>query len=76
MTSRPSNLANRMSDRRERGEGFMRETFRLPVEVARTKAREILNQLPQGGSTAIVENWRQLPNGQIEFTMRRVLATD
>jgi hypothetical protein len=76
MTSRPSNLANRMSDRREPGEGFMRETFRLPVEVARTKAREILNQLPQGDYMTIVEQWRQLPDGQIEFTMRRLRAAD
>ena len=48
MTSRPSDLAERISNR-EPDDGFSRETFRLPVEVARTKAREILNELPQGG---------------------------
>jgi hypothetical protein len=52
------------------------QTFKLPVDAARRKAREILNQAPQGSYTPIVENWRQLPNGQIEFTMRHLPTTD
>jgi hypothetical protein len=36
------------------------------------KARRILDAYP----TAIIENWRQLPDGQIEFTMRRLTAAD
>ena len=74
MASRPSDLAERISNGREPDDGFSRDTFRLPVEIARTKAREILNQLPQGGYMTIVEQWRQLPDGQIEFTMRRLRA--
>jgi hypothetical protein len=68
MASRPSDLAERMSDNRE--------TFRLPVEAARLKAREIQSQISLGGYMAVVEQWRQLPDGQIEFTMRRLRAAD
>ena len=38
-------VADRLSNRRESDD----ETFTLPVEAARLKAREILNQFPQGG---------------------------
>jgi hypothetical protein len=51
---------------------FFRETFTLPVPAARVKARQILDQFPQGGYMTIVEHWRQLPDGQIEFMMRRL----
>jgi hypothetical protein len=61
---------------RERDRKSSRETVRLPVDAARLKAREILNQLPQGGYMTVVEQWRQLPGGQIEFTMRRLRAAD
>jgi hypothetical protein len=50
--------------------------FTLPIDVARLKAREILDQFPQAGYTAVVENWRQLPDGQIEFTMRHLPTPD
>jgi hypothetical protein len=76
MANRPSNLAARMSDRHFADEGLSRETFRLPVDAARIKAREILDQFPQGGYSTIVEKWRQLPDGQIELTMRRLRITD
>jgi hypothetical protein len=52
------------------------ETFTLPLHAARLKAREILNGCPVGGYMTIVENWRQLPDGQIEFTMRRLPTAD
>ena len=67
MPARPQDLAARMSAVSRR---------RLPIDQARQKAREILNQLPQGNYTPIVENWRQLPNGQIEFTMRHLRTAD
>jgi hypothetical protein len=76
MASQPRDLADRMSNRREPDDGFMREIFMLPVEVARAKAREILNSLPQDGYSTIVEQWRQLPDGQIEFTTRRLRTPD
>jgi hypothetical protein len=52
------------------------ETFTLPIESARLRAREILDQSPQAGYAAVVENWRQLPDGQIEFTMRHLPTAD
>jgi len=64
MLVRPRDLADRMS-------GRQRPTiFTLPIEAARLKAREILDQFPRAGYATVVENWRQLPDGQIEFTMR------
>jgi len=48
----------------------------LPIEAARLKAREILDQFPRAGYATVVENWRQLPDGQIEFTMRHLPTAD
>jgi hypothetical protein len=70
----PSDLAERMKE--SRGSSEPHETFTLPLADARVKAREILDQSAQGGYWAIVEHWRQLPDGNIEFTMRRVLAAE
>jgi hypothetical protein len=64
MLVRPSDLADRMSSIR------VPEIFTLPIEAPRCKAREIIHQSPQSGYVATVENWRQLPDGQIEFMMR------
>jgi hypothetical protein len=70
MLTRPRDLADRMS-------GLLQpEIFTLPIEAARLKAREILDQIPQAGYTTVVENWRQLPDGQIEFTMRHLPMVD
>jgi hypothetical protein len=69
MLARSRDLAVRISDEQP-------ETFRLPVDAARRKAREILDQIPQNDLTSIVENWRPLPDGQIEFVVRKVRATD
>jgi hypothetical protein len=65
MLVRPRDLADRMS-------GLQPETFTLPIDAARQKAREILDQFPRAGYMAVVENWRQLPDGRIEFTTRRL----
>jgi hypothetical protein len=48
MASRPSDLAERISSRRETDSSLSPKTFGLPVELARAKAREILQQSPQG----------------------------
>jgi hypothetical protein len=64
----PRDLADRMSSPQQP------QTFRLPVDAARCKAREIIGQVPQAGYVAVVENWRSLPGGQIEFTTRRLPA--
>jgi hypothetical protein len=70
MLVRPRDLADRMSGAQQP------KIFTLPIEAARLKAREILDQFPQAGYAVIVENWRQLPNGQIEFTTRQLPTAD
>ena len=70
MLDRPRDLADRISGTQPP------EIFTLPIEAARLKAREIIDQFPSGGVLTIVENWRQLPDGQIKFTMRRLQASD
>ena len=69
MLVRSPDLADRMSGIRPP------EIFTLPIDVARLKAREIINR-PQAGYMAVVENWRQLPDGQIEFTTRQLRTAD
>ena len=77
----PRKLADWSSDLRDMRKlkddgGSMRETYTLRLHAARLKARQILNEYPSGGYVTILENWRQLPDGQIEFTMRRLPAAD
>lgn len=76
----PRDIVDRTRNQRDyrklEGDGFIRETFTLPLGQARTKAREILNEYPAGGYLTVVENWHQLPDGQIEFTMRRLPTAD
>ena len=70
MRVRPRDLADRFSGIRQP------KIFTLPIESARLKAREILGSFPQAGSVAVVENWRQLADGRIEFTMRHLPTAD
>jgi hypothetical protein len=67
---RPGDLAVRVSVTRHQ------ETFRLPIDAARRKAREIINQVPKNGLAPVVENWRSLPDGQIEFGIRYFFTAD
>ena len=67
---RPSDLAVRVSDTQ------LRDTFRLPIDAARRKAREVIGQNPRDGLTPTVENWRQLPDGEIEFEIRYFPTAD
>jgi len=53
-----------------------RENFRLPLQEARIKARQFLNESPAGGYATIIESWRQLSDGQIEFAVRRLPTAD
>lgn len=77
---KPRDLADRsqqMRDlRRLDPDGFLRKTFTLPVGDARVKAREFLREYPAGGYMTIVEHWRELHDGQIQFTMRRLPTAD
>ncbi len=76
MAFRPRDLASRMADRRRSGDGFVRETFTLPREAARTRARDFLKRYPKEAYMTSVERWRELPDGAIEFTMRRLASAD
>jgi hypothetical protein len=76
MTSRPRDLAERMAGRRRPDDGYLRETFTLPRDRARTKARDFLTRYPKAAYMSGVESWRELPDGDIEFTMRRLRSAD
>jgi hypothetical protein len=77
---KPRGVANRAMEVRESRrldtDSFLRKTFTLPVEDARAKARDILREDPAGGYMTVVENWCQLADGQIQFTMRRLPTAD
>ena len=78
----PMNGLRRQIDkgRRERARGktagFVRETFTLPRDDARAKAREWFDTWPRAAYWTEVESWRQLPGDEIEFTMRRLPTAD
>jgi hypothetical protein len=76
MAFRPRDLADRMAGRRKPDDGYLRETFTLRRGEARTKARDYLNRYPKAAYMSSVESWRELPDGDIEFTMRRLPSAD
>ena len=53
-------------------DGFARETFTQPLEDARQTARAFLDRWPAAAYMTAVESWRELPGGEIEFTMKRL----
>ena len=55
---------------------FVRETYVLTREDARSKAREWFDTYPKQAYWTEVESWRQLPGDEIEFTMRRLPTAD
>ncbi len=57
-------------------DGFARESFTLPREAAREKARDFLARFPKAAYMTEVEFWRELDDGRIEFTMRRLPSAD
>lgn len=75
----PKDLADRMAARRRQAradDGYLRETFTLPREEARARARAILDHWPAAAYMTKVESWRELPTSEIEFTMRRLRSAD
>ena len=76
MVFRPRDLASRMADRPKPDDGYLRETFTLPRERARAAARDFLTRYPKAAYMSGVESWRELPGGEIEFTMRRLASAD
>ena len=80
MASRPRDLADRMAERKARrrqpDDGYLRETFTLPRDRARIAARDFLARYPKAAYMSGVESWRELPGGDIQFTMRRLASAD
>ncbi len=79
-TRKPADIARRsaerLAERRRASDGFRRETFALPREAARAKAREFFRRFPKAAYMTKVESWRELADGRIEFTMRRLRSAD
>ncbi|GGC80669.1 hypothetical protein [Chelatococcus reniformis] len=83
---RPADVARRLAERRDRflqrpprraaDDGWRRETFTLPRGEAREKAREWFARFPKAAYMSEVESWRELADGSIEFTMRRLPTAD
>jgi hypothetical protein len=46
------------------------EIFLGSLEAARAKARRIISEPRATGYTRIVEGWQQLPDGNVQFTIR------
>ena len=81
MADRPRDLAERMARRRKATakpghDGYLRETFTLPRAAARERAQAFFARYPKAGYMSEVETWRELPGGDIEFTMRRLPSAD
>jgi hypothetical protein len=55
---------------------WRRETFTLPREAAREKARELFSRFPKAAYMTEVESWRVVDDDIIEFTMRRLPTAD
>jgi hypothetical protein len=65
-----------LAQRADARDAFRRETFALPREAARAKAREFFQRFPKAAYMTEIESWRELPGDRIEFTMRRLPSAD
>jgi hypothetical protein len=75
----PRDFANRLAARRRQkkvDDEFARETFTQPREQARRTAMAFLDRWPAAAYMSAVESWRELPGGEIEFTMKRLRSAD
>ena len=80
----PADVARALAERgRQRArardyaaDSWRRETFTLPRPDAREKAREFFQRFPKAAYMTEVERWRELDDGRIEFTMRRLPTAD
>lgn len=79
MPKTPRDLAEGMAKRRQRrsqDDGYVRETFTQAREEARNTARAFLDRFPKQAYMSEVERWQEMPDGAIEFTMRRLRTAD
>jgi len=78
---RPADIARRAAERlagprRERRDAFHRETHVLERADARAKALDLFQRFPKAAYMTEIESWRELDDGRIEFTMRRLPSAD
>jgi hypothetical protein len=69
-------LRAKLALRKARDDGYVRETFTLPRVAARERARAFLTAYPKAAYMSAVDGWRELQDGRIEFTMRRLPSAD
>lgn len=75
----PGDIARRLGKRaagRESQGLWRRETYTLPRLEARDKAREWFANFPKAAYMTEIEVWRELADGRIEFTIRRLPSAD
>ena len=82
-TRKPIDLAERVANRRSRRsrapaaeDAWRRETFCLPRDEARAKAREWFERFPKAAYMTEIESWREVSDDRIEFVMRRLPSAD
>lgn len=90
-SSTPKQIARLLGERRDAaaerrrqnvGDGgtWRKETFVLPREEARAKAREWFERYPKAAYMTAIESWkildRDTENEKIEFTIRRLPSAD
>lgn len=81
MTRQPRDVARRLAERARanrslRSDGWRRESFTLERGEARIKAREWFDLYPKAAYMTEIEFWRELDDGRIEFTIRRLPSAD
>jgi hypothetical protein len=69
-------LRAKLALRTAKRDGFLRESFALPRLEARERARAWLREYPAAVYMSAVDKWRELSDGRIEFTMRRLPSAD
>jgi hypothetical protein len=82
-TRKPIDLAERVANRRSKrshtasaDDAWRRETFCLPRDEARAKAREWFERFPKAAYMTEIESWREVAGDQIEFVIRRLPSAD
>lgn len=83
----PGDVARRLGEKRDRqptgsgarsrnGDAWRRDTFTLPRDEARETARDWFDRFPKAAYMTEIESWRELADGRIEFTIRRLPTAD
>jgi hypothetical protein len=72
----PGEIAQALGERTKSAGGWRRETFTMARPAARAKAREWFDRFPKAAYMTEIEFWRELEDGRIEFTIRRLPTAD